>query len=63
MELKADPTIVNLAHTHVVSNGYWSEPHASVNRDFTRVIFNSNWDTGSDLDVDAYIVVLPNRVF
>jgi hypothetical protein len=63
VELKADPTIVNLAHTHVVSNGYWSEPHASVNRDFTRVIFNSNWDTGSDLDVDAYIVVLPNRVF
>jgi hypothetical protein len=63
VELKADPTIVNLAHTHVDSNGYWSEPHASVNRDFTRVMFNSNWDTGSDVDVDAYMVVLPTRVF
>lgn len=59
LQLKANPVIANVAHTHVVSSGYWSEPHASVNRDFTRILFNSNWDTGSDLDVDAYMAVLP----
>ncbi len=59
VELKASPTIIQLAHHHSRTNGYWTEPHASVNRDFTRVLFTSNWGSGSDLDVDAYMIQMP----
>jgi hypothetical protein len=61
--LKADPTIYNLAFTHNADNGYFSEPQASVNRDFTKVLFNSNWGTVGDPerpDVDAYMVEIPS---
>ncbi|MBW3568341.1 MAG: hypothetical protein KY410_10375, partial [Proteobacteria bacterium] len=37
---------------------YFSEPHATVNRDFTRIVFNANWGSGKDEDVDAYIARL-----
>ena len=59
LELAPNPRIVNLAQHHVQYAGYWTEPHASVSRDFTRVLFNSNWGTASDTDVDAYLVALP----
>jgi hypothetical protein len=59
IELAPNPRVVLLAHDHVVYAEYFTEPHASVNRDFTRVVFNSNWDTGSKTDVDAYLIELP----
>lgn len=60
MELKEKPTILNIAHHNSVFNGYWTEPHATVNKDFTRILFNSNWGDGSsELDIDAYLVELP----
>ena len=59
LELKDNPQVHNLAFSRVVSNGYWSEPHAAVNRDFNKVLFNSNWGTGSATDVDAYMVQIP----
>ncbi|MFY0573518.1 hypothetical protein ACN28S_03365 [Cystobacter fuscus] len=59
VQLNANPTIYTLAHHRTVSNGYWSEPHASVNRDFTRVVFGSNWGSGSATDVDTYVVEIP----
>ncbi|UXI66331.1 hypothetical protein [Tahibacter amnicola] len=59
VELSAMPRILNIAHHHSVANGYWTEPHASVSRDFTRVLFTSNWGVNSSTDVDAYIVQLP----
>lgn len=59
VELKAKPRIVHLAHHHSRFAKYWTEPHASVNRDFTRLMFNSNWGTASETDVDAYMVLLP----
>ena len=62
VELKANPTIINLAHHHSVYNGYWTEPHASVSRDFTHVLFTSNWGVNSDLDVDAYMLRLPDNL-
>ena len=62
LELKANPTIYQLAHHHVISHGYWSEPHASVNRDFTKIAFDSNWDVDSELDVDTYRIELPAGV-
>lgn len=59
VELAANPLIVNLAHHHSFANGYWTEPHASVSRDFTRVLFTSNWGSTAAEDVDAYMVRLP----
>ncbi|WP_239469807.1 hypothetical protein [Archangium violaceum] len=59
VQLKANPTIYTLAHHRTASNGYWTEPMASVNRDFTRVAFSSNWGSGSATDVDAYVVEIP----
>ena len=62
VELKANPTIINLAHHHSVYNGYWTEPHASVSRDFSHVLFTSNWGVNSALDVDAYMLRLPDNL-
>ncbi len=62
VELKANPTIINLAHHRSLYNGYWTEPHASVSRDFSRVLFTSNWGSTSDLDVDAFMIRLPNNL-
>ena len=59
VQLAANPKIYNLGFTRVSPNGYWTEPHASVNRDFTRVTFNSNWGTGSEFDVDTYTIEIP----
>lgn len=68
VELKANPRIYPIAYTRRVptttsAGNYWSEPHASVNRDLTRVIFNSNWGKSSGMDVDAYTVRLPKGAF
>ena len=60
LQLAQNPRIVNLAQHHVKYAGYWSEPHASVSRDFSRVLFNSNWGTSSDTDIDAYLLALPD---
>ncbi|MET1256752.1 Ig-like domain-containing protein [Aliikangiella maris] len=59
VELKANPKFFHLAHHHSVANGYWTEPHATVNRDFTRVAFNSNWEVDSANDIDIYQVRIP----
>jgi len=61
VELKPNGRVVMLAHHHAVAAGYWTEPHGSVNRDFTRVVFNSNWDNKSESDVDTYMIELPPR--
>jgi hypothetical protein len=60
VELVANPRIVQLAHHHSQFNGYWTEPHASVSRDFSRVLFSSNWGSNSATDVDAYMIRLPS---
>ena len=59
VELKADPSILQLAHHHGNAAGYWTEPHASVNRAFTKVLFNSNWETSAQQDIDTYLIELP----
>lgn len=58
VELKENPRIINLAAIVNDAQAYFSEPHASVNRDFTRVVFNANWGTGKDDDIDTYIARL-----
>jgi hypothetical protein len=59
VQLAANPKIYTLAHHRSGANGYWTTPVASVNRDFTRVAFNSNWGNGSDMDVDDYTIEIP----
>ncbi len=59
VSLQAQPRIVNIANHHSQYAKYWTEPHASVNRDMTRILFNSNWGSASETDIDAYMVLLP----
>ncbi len=58
MELKKNPRIVPLAHHRSIEKGYWTEPHASVSRDFSRVLFTSNWNKPDAQDVDAYLLTI-----
>jgi hypothetical protein len=62
VSLDSKPRIIPLAHHHSTYAKYFTEPHASVNRDLTRIMFNSNWGTSSETDVDAYMVILPPRM-
>ncbi|HUT20042.1 MAG TPA: hypothetical protein VM366_12885, partial [Anaerolineae bacterium] len=53
--------VVRLAHTHSVvdetmEHDYWAEPHASVNQDFTRVVFTSNWGRSGTEEVEMYLL-------
>ena len=64
LELKADGRVVRLAHTHSLvdedqEHDYWAEPHASVNSDFTRVVFTTNWGRPGTDEVDMYMIALP----
>lgn len=64
IELKAGGRIVRLAHTHSVydeniEQDYWAEPHASVNRDLTRILFTSNWGRTGTEEVEMFMIQLP----
>lgn len=59
VELKADPRVVELARHRSRFTTYWTAPVATTNRDLTRVAFNSNWGTGSEADMDVYIIEVP----
>lgn len=59
IELTATPRVYGLAYHRVDYNGYWTEPQGSVNRDFTRIVYNSNWGVSTTLDVDDYLIQLP----
>ncbi|MBN1263938.1 MAG: hypothetical protein JXA25_00490 [Anaerolineales bacterium] len=64
LELKPDGQVIHLAHTHSIvdesqEHDYWAEPHASVNQDFTRVLFTSNWGRSGSETVEMYMVYTP----
>ncbi len=64
IELKPDGRVVRLAHTHSLvdedqEHDYWAEPHASVNPDFTRVLFTSNWGRSGTGEVEMFLITLP----
>jgi hypothetical protein len=64
IELKPDGRIVRFAHTQSLvdenmEHDYWAEPQASVNRDFTRILFTSNWGRSGTGEVEMYIIQLP----
>jgi hypothetical protein len=63
IELRAGGRVARLAHTHSQvdpdqEHDYWAEPHASVNHDFTRVLFTSNWGRSGTEQVDMYLIEL-----
>ncbi|KAG2383383.1 hypothetical protein C9374_004720 [Naegleria lovaniensis] len=60
--LNVSKPIYALAHHRSISNGYWTEPHASVNRDLTMIAFTSNWNVNSAENVDAYRIEIPSLV-
>ena len=64
VELKPGGGVVRLAHTRSLvdpeqEHDYWAEPHATPNRDLTKVLFTSNWGRSGTEEVDAYLVALP----
>jgi hypothetical protein len=64
VELRAGGGVVRLAHTHSLvdpdqEHDYWAEPHATVNRDFSRILFTTNWGRSGSEDVDMYLIELP----
>jgi len=66
IELKLGGRVVRLAHTHSLvdesmEHDYWAEPQASVNQDFTRVLFTSNWGRSGTGEVEMYMIELPDN--
>jgi len=66
IELLPGGRVVRLAHTHSVVDEnqpseyyYWAEPHASVNPDFTRVVFTTNWGRFDTGEVEMFMIALP----
>jgi hypothetical protein len=59
LELRKDPTVLALVHHRSRYKDYWTAPVAAVNRDFSRVLFNSNWGAENPLDVNTFMVVIP----
>jgi hypothetical protein len=64
VELKPGGRVVRLAHSHSLvdedqEHDYWAEPHASVNQDFTRVLFTTNWGRSGTGEVEMFLIELP----
>lgn len=66
IELAPNPRIFYLAHHHTVfattnsgADDYFSQVHASTNRDLTRIVFNSNWDRPGLQYIDTYMIEIP----
>ena len=65
VELKANPRIHPLAfHQSKLqpaagADNYFAEPHATINKAGTQVVFNSNWNSDSVLDIDIYAIDIP----
>jgi hypothetical protein len=59
IELKANPRIINIAHSHYGNADYFSEPQATVNADFTKILFTSTWESTAPTDIADYLVTLP----
>lgn len=60
VSLKPNPTLYNLAHLHTVYAGYFSEPQATVNPDFTKILFSSTWESSQENNVHDYLLELPS---
>ncbi len=66
LELAPGGRVARLAHTHSLvdstqGHDYWAEPHASTNRDLTRILFTSNWNKSGTGEVETYLIRLPSN--
>ncbi len=64
LELKEAGRVVRIAHSHSIvdedqEHDYWAEPHATVNQDFTRILFTSNWGRSGTGEIETYLIQLP----
>jgi hypothetical protein len=64
VETRAGGRVVRLAHTQSIvdatqEHDYWAEPHASANRDLTRILFTSNWRRSGTEQVETFEIRLP----
>lgn len=50
--------VLRLGHHHTEDNDYWAEPHGTVNKDFTKVLFASDW--GTTTNFESYMIGLPS---
>lgn len=62
VELKAGGRVLNIAHTRTNNNygGYYGEPQATVNRDFSRVVWTSNFQGADTGRIESFMVGLPS---
>jgi hypothetical protein len=58
LELKGNPRIWRIAHTHCISRNYRESVFATINTRGTRIYFGSNWDNPGD-GIETYIAELP----
>ena len=63
LQLRKNPKIVHLMHHRGAVTTYFAQPQASVNRDFTRFVVNSNWGAPGDANVDTYMAEIPRDGF
>jgi len=60
LSLENPPKVLSIANLHHLWDGSknetWPRPHGTVNRSFTRMLFNSNWDSVNLRDLDTYLV-------
>jgi hypothetical protein len=63
VELQAGGRVVRLAHDHTryvdQEQDYWAEPHATANRNLTRILFGTNWGRSGTSQVETYLIELP----
>ena len=60
VSLDEQPQVRTIAAIHPNVYQYEDEPHGTVNRDFTRMLFNSTWDGGSVNDMEVFMVAVPS---
>jgi len=66
IELVGNGRVFRLAHMHSIYNeniehDYWAEPHGSVNHDFSKIVFTSNWGRTRTDQVDMFMIKLPDK--
>ena len=61
VSLDEQPQVRTIAAIHPNVYQYEDEPHGTVNRDFTRMLFNSTWDGGSVNDMEVFMVAVPSN--
>ena len=60
LSLENPPKVLSITNLHHLWDGSknetWPRPHGTVNRSFTRMLFNSDWNSLNVRDLDTYLV-------